>query len=195
MALPDDLVEYPSTPYAGQIFQADKHVYQYDGDKKTWRVLNPTWDYYATFASLDFGSSSYVDLKAVVASYAPDRLADRYGDVRNVPQRNISGNYTLKLVDSGQHLYRPDTDLGTVTWTVPNNSTVPFPIGATITIVNDGGSAGTAGNITFAPASGVTIRSLSGSTKVTTNRTILTGGICTLLKVSTNMWYLVGGIA
>lgn len=210
MALPDDFVEYPSIPYPNQILQADTHVYQYDAAKKTWRVLNPTWDYYATFATLDFGTSTYVDLKAVVASYSPDTLTDRYGNVRDIPQRNISGNYTFKRVDSGKHLYRPQTSTGAVTWTVPDNSSVPFPIGAAITIINDtatvSGTSGLDGAIWIAAAGSTIIRSFGTATTrvVTTNssspqsatvvantqRALAACEVATLVKVGLDLWHL-----
>lgn len=70
------------------------------------------------------------------------------------------------------------------TLTVPLNSIVTFPIGTEINVMQYG-----AGQTTFVPASGVTIRSNGGALKIAAQ---YSGA--TLIKVGTNEWYLIGNI-
>ena len=70
------------------------------------------------------------------------------------------------------------------TVTVPNNSSVAFPIGTEITVMQYG-----AGVTTIVAASGVTFRSKDFSTRIGDQ---YTGA--TLIKRDTNEWYLIGNI-
>jgi hypothetical protein len=101
---------------------------------------------------------------------------------RNVPQNAQSSNYTLALADNGKHVY--STNSGTQTITIPANSSVAFPIGAAITLVNNGTTA-----ITLSAAA-VTL--YQAGTTNTGNRTIATKGLATLLKVATDTWFVTG---
>jgi hypothetical protein len=68
--------------------------------------------------------------------------------------------------------------------TIPLNSSVAFPIGTHIDFVQEG-----AGEVTFVPASGVTMRSEGGKTKINAQYQA-----ATLIKTATNIWYLIGAI-
>jgi len=70
------------------------------------------------------------------------------------------------------------------TYTVPPNASVAFPIGAQIDFIQLG-----AGSVTFAPGSGVTIRSRGGLLTVNGQYT----GV-TLKKIGTNEWVLMGNL-
>lgn len=102
---------------------------------------------------------------------------------REVPQNAQSAAYTLVLGDNGKHIYSLNSAAQTIT--VPPNGTVGFPLGTTITIVNNGASA-----ITIAQGSGVTI--CQAGTTSTGNRTIAVRGVATLIKVETNIWFVSG---
>ncbi|MCC3607442.1 MAG: hypothetical protein JGK24_30500, partial [Microcoleus sp. PH2017_29_MFU_D_A] len=95
------------------------------------------------------------------------------------PQNIQSGNYTLVLADAGKHIYSANT--GAQTITIPTNSSVPFEIGALITIVN----AGT--NPIVLSATGVSVFANDfpaplSSPKVAPNNSIQ------ILKVAENSW-------
>ena len=96
-----------------------------------------------------------------------------------VPQSaTSSGN--LVLSDSGKHLY---VSSGV---TVPPNSSVPFDIGTVITIIN----SSSVSSLTITQGSGVTLR-LSGTATVG-NRTLAVFGLCSIIKVATDTWFISG---
>jgi hypothetical protein len=101
---------------------------------------------------------------------------------RTAPQTSGGASaYTLVLTDSGKHVIF--TGGSTATLTVPTNSSVAFPIGTTILVVNDN-----SGNLTISGA-GVTFQLANGSTG---NRTVATKGLATCLKTATDTWYVSG---
>jgi hypothetical protein len=55
---------------------------------------------------------------------------------RTIPQNSQSAAYTLVAADSGKHILHPSSDNNARTFTIPANSSVPFPIGTAITFVN-----------------------------------------------------------
>jgi hypothetical protein len=96
---------------------------------------------------------------------------------RNMPQSGTtSGN--LALGDSGKHVY---VSSGV---TIPPNSSVPFEIGAVITVVSN------ATSLTITQGSGVTLKWANSAS--TGNRTLASNGIATCLKVATDTWYIFG---
>ena len=93
-----------------------------------------------------------------------------------------TSSYTLVLSDASKII---DMNVGSAnTVTVPNNSSVAFPIGTEITVMQYG-----AGVTTIVAASGVTFRSKDFSTRIGDQ---YTGA--TLIKRDTNEWYLIGNI-
>jgi hypothetical protein len=101
---------------------------------------------------------------------------------RDIPQHAVSGNTTLALADRGKHFYATGS---AYTITIPLNATVAFNTGTAVTIVNDG-----SGNITVAGAGGVTL--VWTPTGGTGSRTLAQYGECTVLKVSTDRWFISG---
>lgn len=100
----------------------------------------------------------------------------------NAPQNSQSGStYTLVLGDAGDHVYF--TSGSTATLTVPTNSSVAFPTGTTILVLNNN-----SGNLTISGA-GVTFQLANGATG---NRTVATKGMASLLKVATDTWWVTG---
>lgn len=67
---------------------------------------------------------------------------------------------------------------------IPTNTSVPFPIGSQIIIVQYG-----TGQTTIAPTGGVTMRSSGGKTKIAAQY-----GMATLIKIDTDEWVLAGDI-
>ena len=92
----------------------------------------------------------------------------------------VGTTYQLALSDRGKLVTFNNVALCTVT--IPLNSTVNFPVGARIDLVQLG-----AGGVTLAVAGGVTLNSKSG------NRTIAAQNVSvTLVQTATNVWYLFG---
>lgn len=115
--------------------------------------------------------------------YVSDFEVQRSAPLPSIEQRSASGAYTLRLEDNGKHVY-----ISTGGVTIPPNSSVPFDLGAAVTVVNNSGSTQT-----LSQGSGVTLR-LSG-TATTGNRTLAAYGVATLLKVATDTWMVVGNIS
>lgn len=96
---------------------------------------------------------------------------------RNMPQSGTSSG-NLALGDSGKHVY---VSSGV---TIPPNSSVPFEIGAVVTVVSN------ATSLTITQGSGVTLKWANSAS--TGNRTLASNGIATCLKVATDTWYIFG---
>lgn len=106
------------------------------------------------------------------------------GGYLDIPLTIQNVNYQFTPSDRGSGIRH--TAAGAHTYTIADNATVPMPIGAVITV--EVGSA--SGNVTIAPAGGVTLRQ-AGTTN-TGNRTIAANGLCTLLNVGVDEWKING---
>jgi hypothetical protein len=95
--------------------------------------------------------------------------------------------YTLVLADQGDILLTTNgATAGTVT--IPLNSSVAFPTGTQITLIQTG-----AGQITIQGAGGVTVAS-TGAT-ATAPKLRVQNSSATLIKTNTDAWYVVGDIS
>lgn len=101
---------------------------------------------------------------------------------RQIPQTIVNGTYSTLLSDDGKHLYHSDGSAYTFTI----NNALAYPIGATISFVND---ASAAVNITIALSTGTLRWSPSGGTG---NRTLAQYGKATAQKVAATIWYITG---
>jgi hypothetical protein len=126
-----------------------------------------------------------VDLDATAATEAQVRnLGGRAGgfNFSTYPQATVStvtaATRTLAMTDNGNVISLDRSGGGTLT--VPPNSSVAFPLGATIKVVNVNASANT---WTIAAGSGVTV--------VANNLTVTSGQGGELTKVATNTWVFV----
>ena len=90
--------------------------------------------------------------------------------------------YTFALTDIGATVTL--NNASSITATVPLNSSVAFPIGTQIDIIQLG-----AGKVTFSPAGGVTISSLNSVYSLAGQ---YSGGV--LKKISTDTWVLMGAL-
>ena len=102
---------------------------------------------------------------------------------RDIPQVSFTGNATIAATDAGKHFY--STQSTNYTLTIADNSSVSWPVGTAISIVNRG-----SGNITVAQASGVSLYLAGNSTAA--NRIVTTYGMATLLNVAANVWMING---
>ncbi|MDA9091506.1 hypothetical protein N9J84_05300 [Porticoccaceae bacterium] len=106
-------------------------------------------------------------------------------DILTLRQNTQNSNYTLLIGDIGKSLYHSN---GTAySWTVPPNSSVAFPVGTAITMIND---ASGAVNITITRGSGVAL--ILGGDGTDQNCTLARYGVATIIKVGTDKWYCSG---
>lgn len=100
-------------------------------------------------------------------------------------QTIITSNYTLTLADANRQIYHPTSDTTARTLTIPSNGSVPFPIGTTITIVNEV----SAGALTIGITSDTLQRiQSSGTAPFTLNA----NGIATAVKITSTKWVING---
>lgn len=108
------------------------------------------------------------------------------------PKVNLTFNaqtgttYTFVLADNGQMVTA--NNASAQTYTIPPNSDVAFPDGTQINIIQIG-----AGQVTFAQGSGVTIVSTGATAAAPKLRAQYSSA--TLVKRSTNLWYILGDIS
>lgn len=108
---------------------------------------------------------------------------DTKSDVTRAINAQTGTSYTFVLSDAGKICEFSNSSAVTVT--VPPNSSVAFPVGTQIDIVQTG-----AGKVTLAQGSGVTIKSIASQKSLAAQEA---GG--TLYKRDTNVWSFGGTIA
>jgi len=102
--------------------------------------------------------------------------------VKTVVIDTKTASYTLILTDAGETL---EMNVGTANdLTIPLNSSVAFPIGTTIDVIQYG-----SGQTTIVPTGGVTLRSKGNALKLTGQ---YSGA--TMYKRGTNEWVIVGDL-
>lgn len=107
----------------------------------------------------------------------------------NLTLRSVTGTSdTFVLADADNKLIQY-SNTGTTTITIPPNSSVAFTTGSIINIIKTGAS----GTCSIVQGSGVTISSAG----VTSTNPVITGAFraASCIKVGTDSWYVVGGIA
>ncbi len=102
-----------------------------------------------------------------------------------VLQNSQSANYTTVLADAGKHLLHPTADTTARAFTIDSNANVPYPIGTTLTIINQFN----AGVLTINITSDTMRLAGSGSTG---SRTLAPNGIATAIKLSATEWIING---
>ena len=102
---------------------------------------------------------------------------------RGIPQVSKSIDYTTVIGDANKHLLHPAADNNPRTFTIDSNANVPYPIGTTLTFVNE------ANVLTIAITADTMTLAGSGSTG---SRTLAAAGQATALKVSTTGWQISG---
>ena len=95
--------------------------------------------------------------------------------------------YTLVLTDNRNKLITA-SNAAAQTYTIPLNSSVAFPIGSIINIIQIG-----AGQVTIQGASGVTVASTGAV--ATAPKLRVQYSAASLIKVGTDSWYVIGDIA
>lgn len=98
-----------------------------------------------------------------------------------MPQVTTGISRSFAATDAGKHVYVTST--GT-TQTIPANTSVAFPIGTTIVVVNGSGVSTTIAITTD------TLRLANSAS--TGSRTLASNGMCTLLKITSTQWIASG---
>lgn len=101
------------------------------------------------------------------------------------PQNAQATNYTLVLADSGKQIYMAAAQAAT-TYTIPANSSVPFPVGTSVTFVNS-----STNSMTISITTDTLTLSPAGTTG---SRTLGRYGIATAVKVTSTLWYISGTV-
>jgi hypothetical protein len=101
----------------------------------------------------------------------------------NVPQVSLAANATIALTDSGKHYY--SVSASNLSLTIANNTSVSWPIGTAISIVN----ANTA-NILINQGTGVSLYLAGNATAG--NRVLATFGMATIMNTAANVWFING---
>lgn len=95
--------------------------------------------------------------------------------------------YSFVLTDGSNNGNNPlvtASNASPQTYTVPLNSSIAFPVGSQIDVIQQG-----AGKVTFAPAGGVTINSQAGNLSIAAQYV----GV-SLIKTATDTWTLIGNL-
>ena len=103
---------------------------------------------------------------------------------RYAVQNAQNGNYTLALTDNGKHIY--SKNVGAQSVIIPTDVAVALPLGALVTVINNGSTAITVD----ATTNGITLYQAGNG--ATGNRTLATKGMCTLVKVEASVWFING---
>ena len=120
---------------------------------------------------------AYVDL-----ANCPNNVSTAIG-YREIPQIAFSANATAAANAAGCHYY--STTAGNLALTLPDNSSVAFPTGATLTVV-----VNAAGNVLVNQGTGVSLYQAGAS--ATGNRVVGAYGLATVMKVAANTWVISG---
>lgn len=104
---------------------------------------------------------------------------------KTVPQNSQSANYTLVASDSGKHIYHPSADTTARTFTIPANASVAYPVGTSISFVNDT----SAGVISIAINTDTLTLAGAGTTGT---RSLAANGVATAIKVTSTKWFISG---
>lgn len=100
-------------------------------------------------------------------------------------QNSQSTAYTLVLGDAGKTILHPSADTTARIFTVPANSSVAYPVGTCITIVNQNA----AGVVTVAITTDTMRLAGAGTTGA---RTLAANGVATLIKLTSTEWIISG---
>lgn len=101
----------------------------------------------------------------------------------NIPQNSKSAAYTTVLLDAGKHILHPSSDNNARTFTIDSNANVAYPIGTTLTFINE------INTVTIAITSDTLTLAGAGTTG---SRTLAANGIATAVKIASTKWIING---
>lgn len=158
------------------------------GGVATWRISATNNSSGFGGGLLVFGQASNQFMTMTTAAGPKVKIADSAGTMFNsgyleVPQNVQNASYTTVLADASKHIYH--TSGSAHTYTIDSNANVAYPIGTTLTFVNENGG----GVVTIAITSD-TMRLSPGGT--TGSRSLAANGRATALKVTATLWQISG---
>ena len=127
--------------------------------------------------------TSSLDYKVSTLDTDVTTLEGRVDNLVEVQTAEQTASYTLVLADGGTVVEMNVASANDLT--VPPNSSVAFPVGTQITVLQTG-----AGQTTLVAGSGVTINSADGNLKITGQ-----WSAATLLKRATDTWVAIGSLS
>ena len=148
------------------------------GDAERLRITNA--------GAIGIGGANYGTAGQVLTSGGPSS-APTWSTVSGsggFTQNSQSTNYTLILSDSGKQIFHPSTDTTARTFTIPANSSVAYPIGTELTVINQYG----AGTVTLTSTDTLRL----ATTGTTGNALVATGNMAQLIKVTSTEWLVNG---
>lgn len=132
------------------------------------------------------GTGNPEDLTAAQAAaiIQGDGLTATLAGFRGIPQNSNSADYTLVAGDAGKHILHPSGDANARTFTIPANASVAFPVGTTVTFVNQ-----TSQVVSIS----ITTDTLTLANSTTTGtRSLAQNGVATAIKVASTSWIISG---
>jgi len=136
----------------------------------------------ATGSTLTIADGKTLTVNNTVTVTGTDSTSYNLDALTQIPQNAQSASYTLVLGDAGKAIIESGS---AATVTIPANATVAYPVGTSLTFVNN-----TAGNISIAITTDTMY--LAGSA-TTGTRTLAQRGVATAYKVSSTVWFIAGG--
>jgi hypothetical protein len=103
---------------------------------------------------------------------------------RNIPINSQSAAYTAVLSDSGKAILHPSTDANARIFTIPSNSSVPYPIGTALTFINM-----TSQVVTISITTDTLYLAGTGTTG---NRSLAQYGMASAIKLTSTTWLISG---
>lgn len=134
-------------------------------------------------AVLVMGPQSVADIVCILTSGTTAASWSVQSNYANVPQNSQSAAYTTVLSDAGKHILHPTADNNARTFTIDSNANVPYPIGTTITFVNQ------INTVTISITSDTLTLAGAGSTG---SRSLAASGIATAMKIASTSWIISG---
>ena len=101
----------------------------------------------------------------------------------NIVQNSQSAAYTCVIGDANKHILHPAADNNARTFTIPANSSVAYPIGTTLTFINE------INTVTIAITTDTLTLASAGTTG---SRTLAANGIATAIKITSTKWMISG---
>jgi len=154
------------------------------GKYLTTNGTSASWGTVDALPSQTGNSGKYLTTNGTSASWGTLDLT-AYADKNLTLNAQTGTTYTFVLADNGKLVTA--SNASAQTYTIPLNSSVAYPVGAQINIIQIG-----AGQVTIQGAGGVTVGS-SGATS-TAPRLRVQYSSATLIKAATDTWYVLGDI-
>lgn len=183
---------------AGDIAGAGHYcLFKYNATSAKWVLLNPKVSTDAStlggVAAANYARTDTAETFANDVTVEGTLASDDLGGVErpvgfNVAAPSVQDSaYTLVLSDAGKGILH--TNSTAYAWTIPPNSSVAFPLGTVVQLVNFG-----SGNITVTRGVGVTLRRFdgSGTTVADADVTLSGGSVCTIFKYTSDVWFIWG---